>query len=91
MSIPTIKDRVVQMAVLLVISPIFEEDLLPNQFGFRTGVDAKMAVRAAYFGVAQRSKVEVVDADLSDYFNTIPHGALMRCVSRRMLTVRCCM
>jgi RNA-directed DNA polymerase len=84
LSIPTIKDRVVQMAVLLVIGPIFEEDLLPNQFGFRTGVDAKMAVRAAYFGVAQRGKLEVVDADLSDYFNTIPHGALMRCVSRRI-------
>jgi group II intron reverse transcriptase/maturase len=84
LSIPIIKDRVVQMAALLVMSPIFEEDLLPNQFGFRTGVDAKMAVRSAYFGIAQRGKAEVVDADLSDYFNTIPHGALMRCVSRRI-------
>jgi RNA-directed DNA polymerase len=84
LSIPTIRDRVVQMAVLLVISPIFEADLLPNQFGFRAGVDAKMAVRSAYFGIAQRGKLEVVDADLSDYFNTIPHGDLMRCVSRRV-------
>ena len=84
LSIPTIKDRVVQMAVLLVISPIFEVDLLPNQFGFRPGVDAKMAIRSAYFGIAQRGKLEVVDADLSDYFNTIPHGDLMRCVSRRV-------
>ncbi|MDO9047547.1 MAG: reverse transcriptase domain-containing protein [Methylobacter sp.] len=84
LSIPTIKDRVVQMAVLLVISPLFETDLLPNQFGFRPGVDAKMAIRSAYFGIAQRGKLEVVDADLSDYFNTIPHGSLMRCVSRRV-------
>lgn len=84
LGIPTIRDRVVQMAMLLVIGPIFEVDLLPRQYGFRSGVDAKMAIRMSHFGIAQREKREVVDADLSDYFNTIPHGELMRCVSRRV-------
>ncbi len=84
LGIPAIRDRVVQMAVLLVIGPIFEADLLPRQYGFRPGVDAKMAVRMIHFGISQRGKREVVDADLSNYFNTIPHGDLMRCVSRRI-------
>lgn len=84
LGIPTIRDRVAQMAVLLVIGPIFEADLCDEQYGFRSGVDAKMAVRRAYYHVAERGLREVVDADLSDYFNTIPHGDLMRCVSRRI-------
>ncbi|QXP85284.1 group II intron reverse transcriptase/maturase [Methylococcus sp. Mc7] len=84
LGIPTIRDRVVQMAMLLVIGPIFEADLLPRQYGFRPGLDAKMAIRMTHFGIAQRGKREVVDADLSDYFNTIPHGELMRCISRRI-------
>ncbi|HRH75354.1 MAG TPA: group II intron reverse transcriptase/maturase [Zoogloea sp.] len=84
LGIPAIRDRVIQMAVLLVIGPIFEADLSPRQYGFRPGVDAKMAVRMTHFGITQRGKREVVDADLSDYFNTIPHGDLMRCVSRRI-------
>jgi RNA-directed DNA polymerase len=85
LGIPTIRDRVVQMAVLLVIGPIFEADLLPRQYGFRPGLDAKMAIRMIHYGIEQRGKLEVVDADLSDYFNTIPHGDLMRCVSRRIV------
>jgi group II intron reverse transcriptase/maturase len=84
LGIPTIRDRVVQMAMLLVMGPIFEADLLPQQYGFRSGLDAKMAIRTVHFGMAQRGKREVVDGDLSDYFTTIPHGDLMRCVSRRI-------
>ena len=84
LSIPAIRDRVAQMALLLVIGPIFEVGLCPEQHGFRAGMDAKMAIRRAYFHVTERRLQEVVDADLSDYFNTIPHGALMRCLSRRI-------
>lgn len=84
LGIPTIRDRVAQMAMLLVIGPIFEADLCREQYGFRPGVDAKMAIRRAYFHVTERGLSEVVDADLSDYFNTIPHGMLMRCLSRRI-------
>ncbi|MBL8299619.1 MAG: group II intron reverse transcriptase/maturase [Rhodanobacteraceae bacterium] len=84
LGIPTIRDRVVQMAVLLVIGPIFDVDLSPRQFGFRPGRNAKMALRCIHFAIAHRGAREVVDADLSDYFNTIPHGDLMRCVARRI-------
>jgi group II intron reverse transcriptase/maturase len=84
LGIPTVRDRVVQMAVLLVTGPIFEVDLFRWQYGFRTGVDAKMALRRIHFGIVDRGARDVVDADLSDYFNTIPHGDLMRCVARRI-------
>lgn len=84
LGIPTIRDRVAQMAVLLVLGPIFNEDLFPWQYGFREGMDAKMALRRIHFGIADRGAREVIDADLSDYFNTIPHGDLLRCVARRV-------
>jgi len=84
LGIPTIRDRVAQMAVLLVLGPIFDEDLFPWQYGFREGLDAKMALRRIHFGIADRGAREVVDADLADYFNTIPHGDLLRCVARRV-------
>ena len=84
LGIPTIRDRVAQMAVLLVLGPIFDEDLFPWQYGFREGMDAKMALRRIHFGIADRGAREVVDADLADYFNTIPHGDLLRCVARRV-------
>lgn len=84
LGIPTVRDRVVQMATLFVLGPIFEADLTPQQYGFRPGLDAKMAVRRVYFHIAQHGRREVVDGDLSDYFNTIPHGPLMKCVTRRI-------
>lgn len=84
LGIPTIRDRVVQMAVVLVIGPIFEADLLPQQYGFRPGLDAKMALRRVYWHVTQHGRREVVDADLRDYFTSIPHTPLMRCLSRRI-------
>ncbi len=85
LSIPTIRDRVVQMAVLLVVEPIFEADLRPQQYGFRRGLDAKIAVRRVYFHIQQHDRLEIVDGDLSDYFTTIPHGPLMKCVARRIV------
>lgn len=84
LGIATLRDRVVQMAVQLILQPIFEADLLPQQYGFRPGLDAKMAVRRVYFHLTQWRRQEVVDGDLSDYFTTIPHGALMKCVARRI-------
>lgn len=84
LGIPTICDRVVQMAVVLVIGPIFEADLLPQQYGFRPGVDAKMAIRRVYWHVTEQGRREVVDADLRDYFTSIPHASLMRSLARRI-------
>jgi RNA-directed DNA polymerase len=84
LGIPTIRDRVAQAAVMLVLSPIFEADFPDEQYGFRPDLGAKMALRRVYFHVTKHGRREVVDADLSDYFNTIPHGALMKCVARRV-------
>jgi group II intron reverse transcriptase/maturase len=88
LGIPTIRDRVAQMASVLVIGPIFEADLLPQQYGFRPGLDAKMALRRVYWHVTQHGRREVVDADLRDYFTSIPHAPLMRSLSRRIVDAR---
>jgi RNA-directed DNA polymerase len=84
LGIPCISDRVVQMAAVLIIGPIFEADLLPQQYGFRPGLDAKMALRRVYWHVTQHGRREVVDADLRDYFTSIPHAPLMRSLIRRI-------
>ena len=72
------------MAANLVLGPIFEADLLPQQYGFRPGVDAKMAIRRVFFHITQHGRREIVDGDLSDYFGTIPHIPLLRCLARRV-------
>ena len=84
LSIPSIRDRVAQMCWYLVCVPIFEADLLPQQYGFRPKLDAKMAIRRIYWMTTKGQRTEIVDADLKDYFNTIPHGALIKCLSRRV-------
>jgi RNA-directed DNA polymerase len=84
LSIACIKDRVIQTAMLIVLNPIFEADFLPEQYGFRPNVDAKMAIRRVYFHVKQFHRTEVIDADLKEYFTSIPHGDLMKCLTRRI-------
>ena len=83
LGIPTVKDRVVQMAVYLVLMPIFEADFHPRSFGFRPGRQAHQAVEAIREAL-RMGKTEVVDADLAQYFDTIPHRKLMRQVARRV-------
>lgn len=83
LGIPTIKDRVVQTAVLIVLEPIFEADLQPEQYVYRTDRSALDAVRAVH-GLLTTGHREVVDADLSGYFDSIPHAELMLCVARRV-------
>ena len=85
LSIACIKDRVVQTAMHLILQPIFEADLLPEQYGFRPDVDAKMAVRRIYYHVTQHKRTGIVDADLKDYFTSIPHKDLIKCLSRRIV------
>ena len=82
LGIPTVKDRVVQMAVYLVLMPIFEADFHPRSFGFRPGRSAHQAVEAIREAL-RMGKTEVVDADLAQYFDTIPHRKLLRQVARR--------
>ena len=83
LGIPTVKDRVVQMAVYLVLMPICEADFHPRSFGFRPGRNAHQAVEAIREGL-RMGKTEIVDADLAQYFDTIPHRQLMRQVARRV-------
>jgi RNA-directed DNA polymerase len=83
LGIPTVKDRVVQMAVLLVIEPIFEADFLDCSFGFRPGKNAHQALDAIA-GHLQTGHREVYDADLKSYFDTIPHEQLMKCLEMRI-------
>jgi RNA-directed DNA polymerase len=83
LGIPTIRDRVVQMAAMLVLEPIFEADLQPEQFAYRAERSAQDAVRAVQSWLS-RGYTEVVDADLSGYFDSIPHADLMKSVARRV-------
>jgi len=83
LGIPCVRDRVVQMAVLLVIEPIFEADFLDCSHGFRPGRRAQGAMEQIR-GNLQGGRREVYDADLSSYFDTIPHDRLMRAVERRI-------
>jgi len=83
LGIPTIKDRVVQMAVMLVLEPIFEADLQPEQHAYRPGRSALDAVRQVHT-LVNTGHTEVIDADLSGYFDSIPHAELMKSVARRV-------
>jgi RNA-directed DNA polymerase len=84
LGIPTIRDRVVQTAVKLVIEPIIEADLEPSAYGYRPRRSAGDAVEAVH-GLLRRGYTDVVDADLTKYFDTIPHDQLMRSVARRIV------
>lgn len=84
LGIPTIKDRVVQMAVMLIIEPIFEADFLDSSYGFRPGRSAHDAVEKIRSHLKEGKRV-VYDADLKGYFDTIPHDNLMKAVERRIV------
>src|SRR5216684_1251153 len=83
LGIPTIRDRVVQMAAVLVLEPIFEADLPPEQHAYRPGSSALDAVQRVQ-GLLDAGYTDVVDADLSGYFDSIPHAELMQSVARRI-------
>jgi RNA-directed DNA polymerase len=84
LGIPSIRDRVVQTAAKLVLEPIFEADLEPNAYGYRVQRSAPEAIARVHELLCQ-GYVDVVDADLSKYFDTIPHRELMQCVARRIV------
>lgn len=83
LGIPTVKDRVVQTAAMLVLEPIFEADLQPEQHAYRPGRSAQQAVEQID-QLLHQGHVEVVDADLSGYFDSIPHAELMKSAARRI-------
>jgi len=83
LGIPTVKDRVVQTTLVLLLQPIFEADFNEGSFGYRPGRDAHQAMDAIRKAVWQ-GRYEVIDADLSDYFGSIPHAALLKLMARRV-------
>jgi RNA-directed DNA polymerase len=87
LGISTVRDRVCMTAAMLVLEPIFEADLPPEQYAYRPGRNAQQAVidvEALVF----RGHSEVVDADLTDYFGSIPHADLLKSVARRIVDRR---
>ena len=83
LGIPTIRDRVVQTALLIILEPIFEADLQEEQYAYRQNRSAGDAVQQVHQLLDDGCR-EVVDADLSGYFDSIPHEELMKCVARRV-------
>ena len=83
LGIPTLKDRVLQMAVVLILEPIFEADFHECSHGFRPGRKAHDALEAIRENL-KAGRTEVYDADLKGYFDSIPHDKLMACVRMRV-------
>ena len=84
LGIPTIRDRVAQTAVKLVVEPIFEVDLDESAYGYRPRRGGADAIKEVHRLIC-RGYTDVVDADLSKYFDTIPHRDLIQCVARRIV------
>ena len=83
LGIPTVKDRVVQTAVCMLLMPIWEADFHPHSYGFRPKRRAQQAIDTIVRGVRE-GYTEIIDADLTKYFDTIPHRGLMRRVAKRV-------
>src|SRR6202163_1001388 len=84
LGIPTIRDRVIQTAAKLVLEPIFEADFEDNSYGYRPARGAVDAVKEVHRHIC-RGYTDVVDADLSKYFDSIPHDELLKSVARRIV------
>ncbi len=87
LGISTLRDRVCMTAAMLVLEPIFEADLPPEQYAYRSGRNAQQAVVEVETQLF-RGHPEVVDADLADYFGSIPHAELLKSVARRIVDRR---
>jgi RNA-directed DNA polymerase len=87
LGISTLRDRVAMTAAMLVLEPVFEADLPPEQYGYRPGRNAQQAVVKAE-ELMFRSRPDVVDADLADFFGSIPHADLLKSVARRVVDRR---
>ena len=87
LGISTLRDRVCMTAAMLVLEPVFEADLPPEQYAYRPGRNAQQAV-VEVEALLFRGHPEVVDADLADYFGSIPHAELLKSVVRRIVDRR---
>ncbi len=84
LGVPAIRDRAAEMAAVLVLEPIFEADLQPEQYAYRRDRSALDAVKYVH-KLINTGHGEIVDADLSSYFDTLPHSDLMKSVARRVV------
>src|SRR5450432_2202401 len=84
LGVPTIRDRTVETAAVLVLEPIFEGDLQPEQYAYRRDRSALDAVKHVH-KLINTGHGEIVDADLSGYFDSIPHAELLQSVARRVV------
>ena len=84
LGVPVIRDRAVMMAAVLVLDPIFEADLPPEQYAYRRGRSALDAARRV-FKLINTGHREIVDADLASYFDLLPHAELLKSVARRVV------
>ena len=84
LGVPAIRDRAAEMAAVLVLEPIFEADLQPEQYAYRRDRSALDAVRHVH-KLLNTGHGEIVDADLSSYFDTLPHSELLKSVARRVV------
>jgi RNA-directed DNA polymerase len=84
LGIPTIRDRVAQTAAVLILEPIFEADFKDSAYGYRPKRSGQQAVEAVHRSLIE-GYTDIVDADLSKYFDTIPHHELMQSVARRVV------
>jgi len=82
-TVPSIRDRVIQTAAKIVLEPIFEADFEGNAYGYRPARGAADAVKDVHRHL-RRGYTDVVDADLSRYFDSIPHTELLKSVARRV-------
>ena len=87
LGISTVRDRVCMTAAMLVLEPIFEADLPPEQYAYRPGRNAQRAAIEVEERL-HRGQTDVVDADLADYFGSIPHAELMKSLARRIVDKR---
>jgi retron-type reverse transcriptase len=87
LGISTLRDRVCMTAAMLVLEPIFETDLPPEQYAYRPGRNAQQAVIEVEERLHRR-QTDVVDADLADCFGSIPHAELMLSLARRIVDRR---
>jgi RNA-directed DNA polymerase len=87
LGISTLRDRVCMTAAMLVLEPIYEADLPTEQYAYRSGRNAQQAVVEVEGGLF-KGRLDVVDADLADYFGSIPHAELLKSVSRRIVDRR---
>ena len=83
MDLPTIKDRIVQGAIKLILEPVFEADFQPGSFGYRPKRTAHQAIEQVSNAIAQE-KTRVIDIDLKSYFDTIRHDILLSKIAQRI-------